>query len=117
VSVLGPPEFSTAAQVRFSVGARNDVEHAKSRGLDPVEVVSEQLAKYVWPEHLAANLSHDYPEEKASIDQWVRAGFCHGTLDVLRGRGPRSPTPGLVDERARGYVSGYLNGRYGMTPS
>jgi hypothetical protein len=117
VSVLGPVQFSTAEQVLFSAGARSDAEHARTRGLDPFAVVAEQLAKYVWPTHLAANLAHDYPDEKATVDQWVRAGFCHGTLDVLQGRGPRTLPTGLADERLRGYFLALFAGRYGMTPS
>jgi hypothetical protein len=117
VSVLGPPEFSTAAQVLFAAGIRVDIEHARAHGLDPLDVMLAQLAHYVWPTHLAANLDTDYPAEDARVDEWVRAGFCHGMIDVYRGRGPRAYRTGIADERARGYFAGLLSGRTGMTPS
>jgi hypothetical protein len=117
VSVLGPPELSIPAMVRESLALHVAIRHAVENRRDPVAAVSALLARHIWPECLAENLGHDYPGQTAGLDRWARAGFGHGTLDVLRGRDARPLPIGVTDDRARCYLLGYLAGRNGMTPS
>jgi hypothetical protein len=117
VSVLGPPELSVPEMVRLSLALLVAIRHAGDNKHDRVAAVSALLARHVWPECLPENLGHDYPGHTAGLDRWARAGFVHGTLDVLRGRDARPLPVGVTDDRSRCYLLGYLAGRNGMTPS
>jgi hypothetical protein len=112
--------LSTAAQIAEGAALRVVVQQARANGRKPQAEVREHLRRNVWPEVLAENIGADYPDAKRSVglhglDLWVRAGFCHGVVDTLAGRGPRPKHSAAADDQWQAYTVGYMTGSFVMT--
>jgi hypothetical protein len=117
--------FSTAAQVSLGAALRSAVQHAREADRDPMPKVVEMLSRDAWPAPLEANLGVDYPDVKrtqsvaglSGLDQWVRAGYCHGVIDTLDRKDCRVPSvfERLSREQRAAYTGGYMMGCEAMT--